>query len=95
MKVGSCMKMALKIVEDSTLYKAAEATYPTASRYCYHGYPRDSVHLACAAHRTRIQNSPRTPGLNMIEKEVHMQRAANMAVIQAAYSEKQKIALKK
>jgi len=54
---------SLKIVEDSTLYKGAEATYPTAPKYRYHGFPRDAIHLACAAHKTRLQNSLRTPGI--------------------------------
>ena len=83
----------LKIVENSSLYQAAEATYPTASKYRYHGFPRDAIHLACTAHRTRLQNSLRTPGLNMIEKAVLTQRAVNMTVIQTAYSEKQRKAL--
>jgi len=83
----------LKIVDDSTLYQGAEATYPTTSKYRYHGFPRDAVHLACVAHRTRLQNSLRTPGINMIEKSVLIQRAANMPTIQAAYAEKQGKAL--
>jgi len=84
---------SLKIVEDSALYQAAEATYPTAPKYRYHGFPRDALHVACAAHRTRLQNSLRTPGINMIEKAVLTQRAANMTAIQAAYIEKQRKAL--
>jgi hypothetical protein len=83
----------LKIVEDSTLYKGAEAAFPTAPKYRYHGFPRDAIHLACTAHRTRLQNSLRTPGINMIEKTVLTQRAANMTAIQAAYTEKQRKAL--
>ena len=86
---------SLKIVEESALYKAAEATYPTAAKYRYYSFPRDAIHLACAAHRTRLQNSLRTPGINMIEKTVLTQRAANMAAIQAVYAEKQKKALAK
>jgi len=86
---------SLKIVEDCTLYQGAEATYPTASKYRYHGFPRDAIHLACTAHRTRLQNSLRTPGINMIEKAVLTQRAANMTAIQAAYTEKQRKALER
>jgi hypothetical protein len=85
----------LKIVEDSTLYKGADATYPTAPKYRYHGFPRDAIHLACTAHRTRLQNSLRTPGINMIEKTAITQRAANMTAIQTAYTEKQRKALEK
>jgi hypothetical protein len=84
---------SLKIVENSALYRGAEATYPTAPKYRYQGFPRDAVHLACAAHRTRIQNSLRTPGINMIEKSVLTQRSENMAAIQAVYAEKQRKAL--
>jgi len=84
---------ALKTVEDSALYRGAETTYPISPKYRYHGFPRDAVHLACAAHRTRLQNSLRTPGINMIEKSVFTQRTSNMTTIQAAYIEKQKKAL--
>jgi hypothetical protein len=84
---------SLKTVEDSVLYKAAETTYPTAPKYRYHGFPRDAIHLACTAHRTRLQNSLRTPGINIIEKNVLTQRIANMTAIQTAYTEKQGKAL--
>ena len=83
----------LDIVEDSQKYRNAEATYPTAPKYRYRGLPRDAIHLACTAHRTRLRNSLRTPGINMIEKAVFTQRAANMTAIQTAYAEKQKKAL--
>jgi hypothetical protein len=85
----------LKIIENSTLYRGAEATYPTATEYRYHGFPRDAIHLACTAHRTRLQNSLRTPGINMIEKTVLTQRLANLKVIQTAYAEKQRKVLTK
>jgi len=84
---------SLITVENSKLYKAAETTYPTTSKYRYHNFPRDAVHLACVSHRTRLNNSIRTPGINMIEKNVLNQRASNMSSIQAAYMEKQKKAL--
>jgi len=83
----------LKIVEDSPLYKGAEATYSTAPKHRYRGFPRDAVHLACTAHRTRLQNSLRTPGINMKEKAVLTRRASNMITIQIAYMEKQRKAL--
>ena len=90
---------SLKIVEDSTLYKAAEATYPTSPKYRYHGFPRDAVHLAANlrfddAHRTRLKNTLRSPGINMIEKAVLAQRISNITTIKASYSEKQRTALK-
>jgi hypothetical protein len=85
---------SLKIVENSTLYRGAEATYPTASEYRYHGFPLDAIHLACKSHRTRLQNSLRTPGINMIEKTVLTQRLANLKMLQTAHAEKQRKALK-
>ena len=84
----------LKTVEVSSHYKYAETSYPMASKQRYHGFPRDAVHLACKSHHTRLQNSLRTPGINMIEKVILTQRISNMATIQAAYLEKQKKALK-
>ncbi|MCL2600851.1 MAG: hypothetical protein FWD88_06695, partial [Treponema sp.] len=83
----------LKTAEDSTLYRAVETAYPTVPKYRHRGFPRDAVHLACASHRTRINNSLRTPGINMKEKAVFTQRASNMLATQAAYTEKQKKAL--
>ena len=80
-------------MEDGSLYRGAEATYPTDDKYRYHGFPRDAVHLACAAHRTRLQNSLRVHGINLIEKAVTTQRIVNMTAIQAAYVEKQRMAL--
>ena len=38
----------------------------------------DAFHLACIAHRTRLMNVLRSPGINMIEKTVLQQRIANM-----------------
>jgi hypothetical protein len=84
---------SLKIVENTTLYQGAEATYPTALKYRYHGFPRDAIHLACTSHRTRLLNSLRTPGINMIEKAVLSQRVTNMTAIQVNYAEKQRKAL--
>ncbi|MCL2441592.1 MAG: hypothetical protein FWD14_07605 [Treponema sp.] len=83
----------LKTVEDSMLYKGVETSYPTAQKHRFHGFPRDAVHLACDSHKTRLQNSQRTPGINMIEKAVLTQRISNMKTIQTAYTEKQKNAL--
>ena len=84
----------LKTVEDSTLYKAVETAFPTnTAKYRYKGLPRDAVHYACGAHRTRLQNSLRTPGINMIEKAVLNQRIANTNKIKIAYTTKQKKSL--
>lgn len=84
----------LEAVEDPG-YKIAEKTYPTMVKYRIQDFPKDAFHLACIAHRTRLQNSLRTPGINMLEKAVLQQRAANMTSAQADYIEKQKKVLAK
>jgi hypothetical protein len=85
----------LKTVEDRALYQGAETTHPTAPKYRIRNLPKDAFHLACIAHRTRIRNALRTPGINMIEKAVLSRRAANMTAAQESYIEKQEKALYK
>jgi hypothetical protein len=83
----------LKTVEDSLAYRSVETACPTSPKYRVHGFPRDAVHLACAAHWTRLQNILRAPGINMTEKAVLQQRAANMKTIQGSYVHMQEKAL--
>ncbi|GHU17662.1 hypothetical protein FACS1894163_08850 [Spirochaetia bacterium] len=83
---------SLNIVSRPSAYQEAEATYSTTKNRI-HGCPRDIFHQACDAHRTRLSNSLRTPGINMIEKAVIQQRMANMKTAVSCYMEKQKRAL--
>jgi hypothetical protein len=83
----------LKTAEDSIAYRIAETTFPTDTKNRIKIFPRDAVHQACSAHWTRLQNSLRTPGINMKEKNVLSQRALNMKTAQTSYLEKQKKAL--
>ncbi len=83
----------LKTVEDPIAYRAAETTFPIDAKNRVKDFPRDAVHQACSAHWTRIQNSLRTPGLNMKEKAVLVQRAVNMKTAQTCYAEKQRQAI--
>jgi hypothetical protein len=82
----------LKTVENKALYQAAETTYSTTKNRIG-GFPRDIFHQACTAHRTRLSNSLRTPGINMTEKAVIQQRMANMKTAVGWYVEKQRGAL--
>ena len=84
----------LTTVEDSVLYRAAETTYPASSKYRHRCFPKDAFHLACIAHRTRLRNSIRTPGVSMMEKAVLQQRVSNMIAAQGCYFEKQGKAFK-
>jgi hypothetical protein len=81
---------ALAVVQNSMLYRAAEQTYPTHPRCRVHGLPKDAVHIAAAAHRTRIANIIRAPGMNRTEKSLFQQRASNMVTLRHSYLEKQK-----
>jgi len=95
--------LALKAVDDKTIYQGAEQTHPHSKKYrvpaprciasnvplCINGFPKDSFHIACIAHRTRLQNMLRTPGVDPIEKALLKQRFANMSTAQNGYIEKQ------
>jgi hypothetical protein len=82
--------LALKIVEDSTFYQAVEQTYPHDKKYRVSSFPKDSFHIACGAHRTRLQNILRSPGIDQIEKTLLKQRIANLSTAQKGYIEKQR-----
>ena len=85
--------LALKAVEDSTFYQGVELAIPHNKKYRLSGFPKDAFHIACIAHRTRIQNMLRTPGVDPIEKALLKQRFANLSTAQNGYIEKQKQAL--
>ena len=82
--------LALKAVEDSNLYQGAEQTHPHNKKYRVSGYPKDSFHIACIAHRTRLHNILRSPGIDPIEKALLKQRFANLSIAQNGYIGKQK-----
>jgi len=83
---------ALKAVENPN-YKITDETFPHNGKYRVSGFPKDAFHIAFIAHRTRIQNILRTPGLDPIEKALLKQRFANLSTAQNAYIEKQKKSL--
>jgi hypothetical protein len=85
--------LALKIVENSALYQGAENTHPHSKKYRVSGFPKDSFHISCIAHKTRLQNVLRAPGIDPIEKALLKQRFANLPAAQSGYIEKQKMAL--
>ncbi|GBU26570.1 hypothetical protein R84B8_00080 [Treponema sp. R8-4-B8] len=85
---------ALKAVE-SLHYEIAEQTHPHDTKYRVKGFPKDSFHIACSGHKTRIQNILKAPGIDPMEKALLKQRLINMSTAQTAYVEKQKKALTK
>jgi len=85
--------LALKVVEGDG-YKMAEQTYPHDEKYRVGVvYPKDSFHVACGSHKTRLQNILRAPGIDPIEKALLKQRLANLPTAKNGYIEKQKKAL--
>ena len=86
--------LALKAVENPN-YKITDDTFPHNKKYRVKGYPKDSFHIACSSHITRIKNMLRTPGIDPIEKSLLKQRLANLPTAQNGYIEKQKKALAK
>ena len=85
--------LALKIVNESAYYKIAEQTYPNNIKYRINNFPKDSYHIACIAHKTRLRNILRAPGIDPIEKSLLKQRLINLSAGQKSYIEKQKKAL--
>ena len=86
--------LALQAVEEGH-YTTTDKTIPHDKKYRMGGFPKDSFHIACGSHVTRIKNMLRTPGIDPIEKDLLKQRLANLPAAQNAYIEKQKKALAK
>ena len=84
--------LALQAVE-SDAYRIVDLAYPHHKNYRYKDMPKDSFHIACNAHRTRVGNILRSPGINMAEKALLMRRQSNLTTAQAVYLKKQNAAL--
>jgi hypothetical protein len=83
----------LKVVEKPE-YKIVDIAIPHHKKFRVKGgYPKDSFHVACGSHKTRIQNILRAPGIDPIEKSLLKQRLANLPTAQKGYIEKQKKAI--
>jgi hypothetical protein len=84
--------LALQAVEESG-YKTADKAFPHNGKYRVSGFPKDSFHIACIAHKTRLQNVLRSPGIDPIEKALLKQRLVNLSAGQGGYVERQRKAL--
>jgi hypothetical protein len=85
--------LVLSVVDDCTAYKVVEKAFPHDGKYRVKVFPKDSFHVACDSHKTRIRNMLKTPGIDPIEKALLKQRLANLPAAQNGYIEKQKKAL--
>jgi len=84
----------LELVEDTVGYKKfVDKAIPHIPKYRVDGFPKDAFHIACRAHKTRIRNVLRSPGIDAIEKDLLKQRHANLSVAEKSYIEKQKKAM--
>ena len=79
---------ALRAVENPN-YRITDETTPHNGKYRVNGFPKDSFHIACISHKTRLQNILRSPGIDPIEKALLKQRFANLSTAQNGYIEKQ------
>ena len=80
--------LALKAVENPN-YRITDETTPHNGKYRVNGFPKDSFHITCISHKTRLQNILRSPGIDPIEKSLLKQRFANLSTAQNGYIEKQ------
>ena len=85
--------LALQVVENSTIYKEVEKTYPHQTKFRIRGFPKDAFHIACKSHKARLQNILRFSGVDPIEKSLMEKRLVNLTTAQSGYIEKQKKAL--
>jgi len=84
----------LEVVEDADLYrKAVDKAIPHMPKYRVGDFPKDAFHIACRAHKTRIRNVLRSPGIDAMEKDLLKQRRANLSVAENSYIKKQERAL--
>jgi len=84
--------LALEAVKESG-YKTLDKGFPHDRKYRVSDFPKDSFHIACISHKTRLQNILKAPGIDPIEKALLKQRLINLSTAQTGYVEKQKKAL--
>jgi hypothetical protein len=82
--------LALNVLQHPEIYKSMEKAISHRTEFRYRTMPKDAFHVACAGHKTRLDNILKSPGINLLEKELLKQRYANMITAQLVYLEKQK-----
>jgi len=85
--------LVLQVVEDSVIYKEVDKAFPHHKHYRFKEFPKDAFHIACMAHKARLQNVLRSPGIDPIEKSLLEQRLANLSIVKSGYIGKQEKAL--
>jgi len=85
--------LVLQVVEDSVIYRGVDKAFPHHKDYRFKEFPKDAFHIACMAHKARLQNILRSPGIDPIEKSLLEQRLVNLSTAQSGYLAKQEKAL--
>jgi hypothetical protein len=75
----SSLKQAIQSFDDAFLaleaekesgYKIVDKAIPHNRKYRVRGFPKDSFHIACIAHKTRLKNVLRSPGIDPRSKVI-------------------------
>ena len=82
--------LALEVLQNTEGYKLVEKVFSHHAVFRYRGMPKDAFHVACAGHTARIENILKSPGINLLEKELLKQRQINMTTAQSVYLDMQK-----
>ena len=85
--------LVLQVVEDSVIYRGVDKAFPHHKDNRFKEFPKDAFHIACMAHKARLQNILRSPGIDPIEKSLLEQRLVNLSTAQSGYVGKQEKAL--
>jgi hypothetical protein len=80
--------LILEVLQNPKTYISIEKAFAHRDAFRYRGMPKDAFHVACSAHITRLDNNLKTPGINIIEKDLLIQRIKNMEKAQAVYLQK-------
>jgi hypothetical protein len=80
-------------VEEGAAYRIAEKVIPHSTQYRYRGLPKDSFHISCIAHKTRLKNGLSRLGLPKQDRDLAKARIAALSAIQQVYIEKQQTVL--
>jgi len=86
--------LVLQVVDNSVIYKGVDKAFPHHKDYRFKEFPKDAFHIACVAHKARLQNILRSPGIDPIEKALLEQRLANLSTAQSGYVVKQEKAFR-
>ena len=78
--------IVLQLAEGKTNYHFVDKAIPHNKKYRVKGFPKDSFHIAITSHITRINNTLRASGIDLIEKALLKQRRENMLTVKKAYT---------